>query len=162
MKTKFLLGLLAVSLAFNLSVIVTFGHHWMMRKYFDKGPDVPMFFNHKFKKMLDLTDKQAAFMENDRVEMRKTMEPLRNEMQKKREELFALVDADAVDNAKVDGLIGDISLIQAKIEKAVVNHSLLLRKEMTPEQDKKFRDFLKKHFKKNDDEKGPRHGGRPF
>jgi Spy/CpxP family protein refolding chaperone len=148
-KKKLVLILLAVSLAFNLAVVMTFGHHWMMKKYFAGGHDAPpMFFKHKLKKMLDLTDQQVEQMEKDHQEMRKTMDPMREELQKKRDELFALVDADPVDEKKIDQLISDISLSQAKIEKAIINHSINMRKGMTPDQQKKFKEFIHKNFKK--------------
>ena len=157
MKKKLLLVLLAVSLAFNLAVIATFGHHWMMRKCFAKNPEGgPMFFNPKFEKSLGLTDKQAEFLEKDRAEMKKIMEPMRDELRNKREELFTLIDEEKVDNAKVDKLIGEISSMQANIEREVVKHSIGIKQNMTPEQRAKFKEFLHKHFKK------PPHGGPPM
>jgi len=141
--------LLAVSLAFNLAVAITFGHHWMMKKCFDRGPEgSPVFFKHKLKKMLDLTDQQVEQMEKDHQEMRKTMDPLRQELQKKRDDLFALVDSDSPDEKKIDELINEISLKQMQIEKAIVNRSINMRKGMTPDQQKRFKEFLHKNFKK--------------
>lgn len=157
MKKKLLLVLLAVSLAFNLAVLITFGHHSMMRRSFEKGPEgASVFFKDKFKKTLGLSDQQAELMEKERSEMKKAMQPLRDGLQKKREELFALIDEENVDNAKVDKLIGEISSLQADIEREVVKHSIGIRKNMTPEQRVKFNEFLKKHFKK------PPHGDQPM
>ncbi len=147
MNKKLVLILLAVSLAFNLAVVLTFGHHWIMKRYFERGHGPHMFFQNKLKKMLDLTDQQVAQMEKDHQEMKKTMDPLREELQKKREELFTLVDTDPVDEKKVDELINDISLSQAKIEKAIISRSINMRKDMTPEQQKKFKEFIHKNFK---------------
>jgi len=145
-KRKLLLLLFSLSLAFNFAVIATFGHHWMMKRCFEKGPGPMM--EHKLKKMLGLTDQQAQLMEKDREEMKKSMEPMREEPQKKREELFTLVDADVTDNARIDKLVNDISTLQSKIEKTVVAHSIKVKKNLTPEQRKKFREFLQKNFKK--------------
>ena len=143
--------LLAASLALNLAVVITFGHHWMMKKCFERGAGPEggsMFFKHKLKKMLDLTDLQVEQMEKDHQEMHKLMDPMRQELQKKRDELFALVDSDSADEKKIDALINDISLKQVQIEKAIINHSITMRKGMTPDQQKKFKEFIHKSFKK--------------
>ena len=148
MKKKLILILLAVSLAFNLAVIGTFGHHFMMRNMFGRGPGEGPLHKHALGKMLGMSDAQVQLMEKDREEMRKLMQPMREELQKNREELFALVDADNVDTVKVDAIVNQISTLQGKIEKTLVSHSIKIRKNMTSEQRKKFTEFIRTSFKK--------------
>ncbi|MCB4792551.1 MAG: Spy/CpxP family protein refolding chaperone [Elusimicrobia bacterium] len=148
MKIKLLMVLLLLSLGFNLGVFVTFGHHCLLKKYFEKGPKESSWHKNKIKKMLNLSEEQALYMEKDRKALQDTINPLKDELKAKRAELFAMLDSDSIDNSKVDKLIGEISVLQMKIEKNVVDHSLNIRKQLTPEQQKKFKEFLKKGFEK--------------
>jgi len=148
MKTKIMTALLAGSLGFNIAVLATFGHHWIMKKRLERRPQEISWHRHRIKKMLKLTDEQAQAMEQGRMELQKTIEPIRKELQTKREVLFTLLNADNVDKAKVDALVTDISALQLKIEKTVIEHSIALRNNLTPEQRQKFKACFQKGPKK--------------
>lgn len=146
MNTKLLKILLILSLGFNLGIVITFGHHWLMRKEFKKWPEESSRHKKFMHKTLGLTDEQAKLMDNNRESLEKEIFPLKEELKKKRLELASLLDADTVDNSKIETLTADISLLQMKIEKNVINNSINIRKILTIEQQKKFKAFLKKGF----------------
>jgi Spy/CpxP family protein refolding chaperone len=162
MKTKAMAVLLILSLGFNIGVIFTFGHHWFERGEFGRWHHKGSFGENKFHKMLNLTEEQKKLMENDREEMQKVLAPIRKDLENKRAELFALLDSDNVDNSKVDKLINDISLCQMMIEKTVVEHSVNIRKSLTPAQQKEFKAFLKKSFQKMPPGRGFMESERPM
>jgi Spy/CpxP family protein refolding chaperone len=146
MKNKILGFLLIISLGLNIGVLVTFGHHWFFKKGFDKFPKESSWQKARVKKMLDLTDDQAKAMEEKRKQLQDTITPLKEELKNKRTELFTLLDSDNVDSLKADKLVNEISVLQMKIEKAVIEHSINVRKTLNPEQQKKFKAFLRKGF----------------
>lgn len=148
MKTKIMVILLVLSLAFNLGIIVTFGYHKLSRRDFRKEFDRAGGYRNRMQKMFNLSEEQVRFMEQDREEAQKEIKPIMDELQKKRAELFALLNADNIDNTKVEKLINDIALLQVKIEKNVVSHLIKVRKNLTPEQQEKFKAIIPKGFMK--------------
>ncbi|MHB9154954.1 MAG: Spy/CpxP family protein refolding chaperone [Endomicrobiales bacterium] len=162
MKTRIMAIALAISFAFNLAVLATFAHHRLTKKEFRKWPKESSWHQKKMRAMLGLTEDQAQLMEKDREALRKAIEPVREELQKKRSELFTLLSADPVDNARVDALVAGISSLQMKMEKNVIEHSLAIRKYLTPEQQKKLQDSLHKDFGKFTRRPGHRREKGPF
>lgn len=144
MKTKILAATLLLSLGFNLAVIATFGHHRIEKKEFGQHRKGGAWHIKNLRKQLNLTDEQAAFMARNREELKKEIEPVRAELEKKRGELFALIDAGKADDAALDKRIGDIALLQARIEKIVVRNSLVVRGQLTPDQQARFKECMKK------------------
>ena len=165
MKTKYLVILLVLSLGFNLGVAVTFGHHCMLKKEFKGHAGEGSWQKNKARKMLGLTDEQAKLMEKDREELQSVLKPIGEDLKNKRIELYSLLEADNVDRPKVDKLVNEIAALQVKMEKTVIEHSLKIRQNLTPEQRVKFREFFRKHSGKMP--RGP-HGpgfmdeGKPF
>lgn len=146
MKKKIMTVVLILSLGLNLGVLITVGRHWLYRREFKKGPGENSWFKKKMQKELNLTEAQVTFMEQDRKNIDQEITSIKEELKKKRAELFTLLDANPVDNAKVDKLIDTISLLQAKIEKTVVNHLAIMKKNLTPEQQQKFKAMMPKGF----------------
>jgi Spy/CpxP family protein refolding chaperone len=146
MKNKILTIILILSLGLNLGVLATFGRHWINRKEFRKGPGENNWIKKKIKKELNLTDAQVAFMEQDRKNIDQEIKSIRKELRNKRVELFTMLDAEPVDSAKADKLIDTISSLQSKIEKTVVGHLLAMKKNLTPEQQQKFKTIMPKGF----------------
>lgn len=161
MKKKLVAAIMVLSLGLNLGIIVTFGHHWLMEREFRKGPGESRWLKNKMKKELKLTDEQVKFMAEDQVAIRKEIKPLREELQKKRAELFTLVDAEKVDNQKVDLLINDLAQLQVKIEKTIIGHLLDMRTHLTPEQRQKLKAAMQKGPMKMRAEPGFGEEGRP-
>jgi Spy/CpxP family protein refolding chaperone len=146
MKNKILTVILILSLGLNLGVLVTFSRHWLNRREFNKGPGESSWFKRKMQKELKLTDAQVALMEQDRKNVDQEIRSIRGELKRKRAELFTLLEANPVDSAKVDKLIDAISLLQARIEKTVVNHLATMKKNLTPEQQQRFKAMMPKGF----------------
>ena len=144
MKRKLMVAILILSLGLNIGIIVTFGHHWFMEREFLKGPGESHWLKNKMKKELSLTDEQVKFMEEDREAIHMEIKALRDELQKKRSELFTLVDGETVDNKKVDLLINDLAQLQVKIEKVIIGHLLNMKTHLTPEQQNKLKAAMQK------------------
>jgi Spy/CpxP family protein refolding chaperone len=146
MKNKVLTVILILSLGLNLGVVVTFSRHWLSRRDFKKGPGENTWLKRKMQKELNLTEAQVTFMEQHRKNIDQELKPIRQELKRKRAELFALLDADPVDSAKADKLIDSISSLQAKIEKTVVGHLVTMKKNLTSEQQQKFKAIMPRGF----------------
>jgi len=146
MKNKVLAIILVLSLGLNLGILATFSRHWLSKREFRKGPGENNWLKRKMQKELNLTDAQVAFMEQDRKNIDQEIKSIRKELRKKRVELFTMLDAEPVDRAKVDKLIDTISSLQAKIEKTVVGHLVTMKKNLTPEQQQKFKAIMPKGF----------------
>ncbi|MDD5258763.1 MAG: Spy/CpxP family protein refolding chaperone [bacterium] len=146
MKNKVLTVILVLSLGLNLGVVATFSRHWLIRRDFKKGPGENNWFKKKIKKELNLTNTQVEFMEQDRKNINQEIKSAREELKRKRAELFALLDTDPVDSVKVDKLIDAISSLQAKIEKTIVGHLVTMKKNLTPEQQRKFKAIMPRGF----------------
>jgi Spy/CpxP family protein refolding chaperone len=167
MKTKVIAALLILSLGFNFAVIITFSHHWFRpqefnRPPFERLPKGNSWHADRMRKMLSLTDEQVKLLEQDREELHKTLAPVSDELEAKRTELFTVLNADNVDTTKVDTLINAISLLQAKMERTIVGHSVTIRKFLTPEQQKKFRALLPKDLKRMPHQPGFLRGNMDF
>lgn len=146
MRRKIITIILILSLGLNLGVLVTFGRHWLFRREFRKGPGESSWLKRKMQKDLKLTDDQVAFMEQDRKNTGQEIKSIKEELKKKRGELFSLLDTDPVDSTKVNKLIDSISVLQAKIEKTVVGHLVTMKKNLTPEQQQKFKAIIPRGF----------------
>lgn len=147
MKRKIITVLLILSLGINLGVLVAFGHHWLLKREFKKWPQGSIWHRKKMQRVLNLNEEQVKLLEQNRLEMQKAITPIREELQKKRADLFALLDAQVINDAQVDKLINDISIKQMEIEKRVVEHLLKVRKNLTPKQWQKLKIFSQKGFR---------------
>ena len=142
MRKRILVVLLVISAGFNVGVLATFGHHWLFKitpESWRAG---------RMHRQLGLSNEQAGAMKKDREEMKKVIEPMRSELQKKREELFAALGEDTINNAKIDKLITEIAALQMNLEKTLIDRSINFRKNLTPEQQKKFAQVLKRTSKR--------------
>jgi Spy/CpxP family protein refolding chaperone len=62
------------------------------------------------------------------------VQPLREELFKKRQELMLLLRDEEMDREKADMLIGQIAAMQAEHDAQIFDHLLVMRKILTPEQ----------------------------
>ncbi|HBU69931.1 MAG TPA: hypothetical protein DEE98_06050 [Elusimicrobia bacterium] len=143
-KIKIIAFLLVLSLGFNLAVIITLGHHRIFKPDFKNGQRQ---FN-KMSRELKLSAEQREAMKKSRDEMMSQAEPLKTQLRQKRNELFLLIDAENIEQKKIDALVGEISDLQLRLEKKVVEHSLSMRKNLSPEQKKKFSEMIRRPFEK--------------
>ncbi len=146
MRRKIITIILILSLGLNLGVLATFGRHWLKRREFRKGPEESSWLKRKMRKELNLTDSQVGLMEQNRKNIRQEIKPIKEELKRKRAELFTLLEANPVDSAKVDKLIDAISLLQARIEKTVIKHLVTMKKNLSPAQQQKFKTMMPKGF----------------
>ncbi|MDD5131752.1 MAG: Spy/CpxP family protein refolding chaperone [bacterium] len=146
MKNKIITVILVLSLGLNLGVVARISRHWLNKRDFKKGQSENNWLKKKMQKELNLTDAQSAFMEQDRKNIDQEIKSIRAELGKKRAELFTMLDADPVDSAKADKLIDAISSLQAKIEKIVVGHLVTVKKNLTPEQQQRFKTIMPRGF----------------
>ena len=161
MKTKVLLILLIISVGLNLGVLIGHGHYWMMRRGFSGKKD-ELQHAKRFQEKLNLTEEQVKLIAAGHEKMEKTMDPIRDGLKAKRTGLMTLLAAENVDEAKANKLIVDISALQMKLEKTILDNMISMRKILTPEQQKKFKAMLHKDFdmpspfvKRGAPEKGP-------
>jgi len=145
MKTKVLLILLIISVGLNLGVLIEHGHYWMMRREFAAKKD-GLQHSKRLQKKLNLTEAQVKLLAADHEKMEKIVDPIKNELRAKRTELMGILAAENVDEAKANALIGQISALQSKLEKIVLDNAINMRKNLTPEQQKKFKELLHKDF----------------
>ncbi len=146
MKNKALTIILILSLGLNLGVLARFSRHWLNRRDFKRGPREHSWMKKKMQKELNLTESQCALMEQGRNNIDQELKSLREELKRKRIELFTALDTEPVDNVKVGQLIDNISALQAKIEKTVLGHLITMRKGLTPEQQQKFKAMMPRGF----------------
>jgi len=145
MKTKVLLILLIISVGLNLGVLIEHGHYWMMRREFAVRKD-GLQHAKRLQKKLNLTEDQVKLVAADHDKMVKIIDPIKEQLKAKRIELMTILAADNVDEAQANKLIGDISALQMKLEKTVLDNAINMRKNLTPEQQKKFKEMLHKDF----------------
>lgn len=144
MKNKVLTSILFLSLALNLGVACTVGFQWASRRIGGEGPDA----RHKarFNKMLGLTKEQAATMEQRHQQLKNIIDPLRSRLQDKKREMLVLLKSSDGYTPQMDALIGEIAGLQMEIEKNFTRHSLAVKKDLSPDQQKKFTTMLEKGF----------------
>ena len=168
MKSKWIIVLLIFSLAVNIAAVVTIGIQWS-RHFTRHHPllsEPPFSDRHReiFRRRLDLTEDQFRQVRDVQDRLAEEMETKHSLLREKREALFHQLREPDPDREEIDSLLVEISVLQADIERKVVENLLEMKDVLTPEQrekllsiiDHKFRDF-RKHF-------GPGHRGkrRPF
>jgi Spy/CpxP family protein refolding chaperone len=160
MKTKLLWAILIVSLAFNAAVIGTMGFHWLRVKGFHHRPMNEHARVMRMKKTLGLNDEQVKLMEENRSKLDAEIAPLQERLQTKRKEMLTLLESEPAYGPKVEKAIAEISALQGDIEKAVIRNSFSVKTILTPDQQKKFREFMERGFRRMRPGEG-RHFGRP-
>jgi hypothetical protein len=91
---------------------------------------------------LGLSAEQARLLENDRRQVLAQAQPLQDELRLKRRELFLLLKNKVVTDAELDIVLGEISRLQAAIEKMFILHSLKVKGFFTPLQLQKYDGFF--------------------
>ena len=91
---------------------------------------------------LGLSGQQAQQLEAERRRVLDQAKPLQDELRRKRRELFVLLKQQTVTDAELDPILGEISRLQAGIEKMFIRHSLKARGYFSPQQMHKFEGYL--------------------
>jgi Spy/CpxP family protein refolding chaperone len=143
MMIRFLKIALAVSIFFNLSVLVSAGYFYYTHSAYWVTP-----FGSKIQKGRFLFEELSLKPEQIRA-MKKKAAPFRAEIDRKREEiagtrnaLVNLMRADIPDKEAIKNRVADISRVQQEIESMVAVHILEEKIELNKEQQKKFFDLI--------------------
>jgi len=83
---------------------------------------------------LNLTTEQLNTFKKMRLEFRKEMLPLKNEIEAKNLELQSLLISGKPDEGKIDAVIEDIGKLRIKVQKKQVAHRLAMREQLTDDQ----------------------------
>jgi Spy/CpxP family protein refolding chaperone len=96
------------------------------------------------KRHLGLSSEQAQLMESERRQALSKVQPLQDDLRRKRRELFVLLKKSDVRESELDSTLNEISRLQAAIEKLFVLHSLKVRSVFSPEQLRKYEGCLER------------------
>jgi Spy/CpxP family protein refolding chaperone len=141
MGKKVLVIVLVISVAINLATIFTLGYFWWTKHnvarqdVFVRRPDMMHELHQtRMAKELGLSDQQIEEIRKANEEMRIAMQPLREELFKKRQELMSMVRDEDIDRAKADMLIEQIAELQAEHDTQIFDRLLVMKSILTPEQ----------------------------
>ena len=137
MKSKWLTGVLFLSLAVNAAVIGTLGYHYFMKQP-QRGP-TPCFSTgdgHLYQS-LGLTDGQLEKMEPLARAFHHRMAEMKTSMEQKKDFLVDLLQRGG-DADKIDILRGEMASIQDAIQKEVISHIADIKKVLDSKQQEQF------------------------
>jgi Spy/CpxP family protein refolding chaperone len=98
--------------------------------------------------LIELNQEQRKKVEEIRKDFLPRVERIRWELRQKRLYLNDLIFAPNPDMKAVENITLDISNLQAKLEREVINHILQEKEILTPEQKKQFCEIIKEEFEK--------------
>ena len=142
MKRKLVILGVILLVAINVSVLATIGYRWKCPsegKICDRH--VPCEY---LCEQLSLSDSQKQKMEIFRKTFDEKTDKIRKDLRHKRNELVELLKESYLDRQKIDSLIKEIAFAQMELEKEVIDHILQEKEILTPEQQKKFIDLIKR------------------
>ena len=139
MDKKVLVIILVISVAINLATMFSFGYFWWtshtQENNFPAPPRMMPDWQHaRMSKELGLSDQQIEQIKEANEAMRSAMQPLREELFEKRQELMSLLREDEMDRARADQLIEQIAELQAEHDAQIFDRLLVLKEILTPEQ----------------------------
>lgn len=98
--------------------------------------------------LIELNQEQRKKVEEIRKDFLPGVERIRWELRQKRLYLNDLIFAPNPDMKAIENITLDISNLQAKLEREVINHILQEKEILTPEQKKQFCEIIKEEFEK--------------
>lgn len=117
--------------------------------------------NPEMRQRLGITADQAAKIEQETLEFRKTEIQNRANVQVQRVELASLLSADRPDRAAIDKQLDEISASQLAQTKAAINFRLTMRDALTPDQKQKLQQMRENFGPRGGRMRGPRGMGAP-
>ena len=138
MKRKLLiLGIIILSII-NIATLVTFGYHkWSRHRQTYCSSVCPRSKSFLYRE-LSLSDEQIQQIETLKETFQNEINPLREDIKKKREEIVHLLMFEEPETSSIDTLINEIQSIQAQIQKQVIYHLIAEKNILTKEQQEKF------------------------
>lgn len=168
MRRNWLLYLVFFSLALNLGTIGTL----VYLRYQDQGqrlsrempPPLPL---RELWQTLKLDEEQRRALHSLAPEHRAKVGAIRRELFQKRQEFFEVLKGEEPDPAVIQAKIGEISVLQGKLEEELVRFLLAFRKNLKPEQNIAFLNLVQTRLDKSlggpcgprGGRRGPWHGG---
>ncbi len=168
MKKNLLIFALIVLVIVNVSALVTIIHgRWSRIPHFrgERGPEHPLAL---FREQLELDDSQLAELKARRSLFETELAEVHNKMEEGRKALMEELRAESPDTVRIDGLIDEIGMLQAQVQKRAIRHMLQEQEILTPEQREKMFSMFDRHFRQRTQfpwrgPKGPRkHHPGPF
>jgi len=138
MKKNLVILFLALLTIVNIAALATFAYH----RFHPKGPfhpmdrtDTPERF---IQRELDLNEGQAKEFEAHFKKFRMETEPILDSLRAKRAELTEEMSSKEPSAAKLDKLTEEIGVLDVRLQKKTIMHTLETKAFLTPEQQKKF------------------------
>lgn len=142
MKSKWLTGILVLSLSINAAIIGTLGYHYFTKQT-KRGP-APCFSigdDHLYKS-LGLTDAQLEMMEPLAQKFHHRMAEMKESMEQKKDLLIDLLQKGG-DPDRIDVLRGEMASIQDAIQKEVISHIADIKKILDSKQQEQFFNLMR-------------------
>jgi len=156
MSTRFVKIALAVSLAFNLSVLVAAGIFYDQKSEYWVSPFGAKVPRDRFMfESLSLGADQIKVLRENATLFHEQVDRKRQEIGGKRKELIRLLRADAPDTASIHAMLAQISRIQEELEQIVTTHILQQKAVLDRRQQEKFLDLIQNTAMQRDPGTGP-------
>ncbi|MCL4845287.1 MAG: periplasmic heavy metal sensor [Acidobacteria bacterium] len=141
MKNQVLRLLLFLSLAINLGVIATIA--WTRYEAAAGGSTGVTSPSGSLREHLDLTDEQVRAFEELHRDLETRVAAGRERVHERRQALFETLGGPSPDPAAIDAILGDISGVQAGIQRAVAESLLAQARLLSPDQRGRFVELLR-------------------
>jgi Spy/CpxP family protein refolding chaperone len=156
MRTRFVKIALAVSLAFNLSVLVAAGIFYHQKSDYWVSPLGAKMPRDRFMfDALSLGADQIKVLRENATLFHEQVDRKRQEIAEKRKDLIRLLRADAPDTASIHAVLAQISQIQEELEQMVTSHILQQKAVLDRQQQEKFLDLIQNTAMQRDSGTGP-------
>lgn len=146
MKEKLIIFLLIFSLTVNVAALITMGYFWRSDysskgDVLRKGVKAP-----RLGRELSLNNGQWRKMRGMRRSLLNEIDPIRDELTAKREELVNLLTIEEPDRSAINQKLGEINGLQLQTQRAVIDHLLREKEFLTPGQQRQYFDFMSKRI----------------
>jgi Spy/CpxP family protein refolding chaperone len=141
---KFILVLLIISIAINLTTVATFVYYWSherpsVRPIGLRPPDrYPEWHGGRLERELKLNEQQLHEIKKVNDDIREGMEPVHDALVQKRHELMLILLDTQPNIEEADRRIREIAALQAEHDTYMFNAMLRIRQILTPEQENKL------------------------
>ena len=142
MKEKLITFLLIFSLTVNVAALITMGFLWGKGERSRETVSRRMSESPRLGSRLSLDKRQWGKMHSMRESLMKEIEPVRDELEAKREDLVNLLTLEEPDRSAIDKKIVEIDAFQSQIQRAVIDNLLREKEFLNPEQQKQYFDVI--------------------
>lgn len=159
-KTRILYWIIAILAVFNISLLVTvlfFPGFGQDRNLAGPGKEDhnPPDGRHFLTRMLHLNPQQEAVFDSSRHAFFREADTVFKSMQLCREEIFKELSAENPDSVKLFEIADRMGMLHSELKRSTIHHFMLLRKECTPEQQKKLNEIFGKMISNEPQFQGP-------